>query len=361
MAALLSADFERRHPGGACIAAAFEVEGPGVTVLFGPSGSGKSTVLRVLAGLERPDRGAVRFAGATWSDAATGAFVPPHRRPVGMLFQDYALFPHLSAAGNLAFGLPDEPAPARRERVAGMLRWLGLEDLGRRRPHQLSGGEQQRLALGRALVRRPGLLLLDEPLSALDRPAQERLRGELRGRLQELGIPALLVTHDRNEALALGDRILVMLGGRIRQVGPPAEVFSRPADAELARLLGTGTVAKVRVLGREHGLLRVAAGPTELLAPDPGGLGAHAYACIRGEGVALELEAPAQAATRNRLAARVVGLEPQDGLVRVHLDCGFPLEALLTAWACEDLALKPGDAVLALVKATAIHLVPAPG
>jgi len=360
MAPLLSVDFEQRHPDGARIAATFEVDDPGVTVLFGPSGSGKSTVLRVLAGLERPERGSVRFGGNTWSDASSGAFLPPHRRPVGMLFQDYALFPHLDAAGNLGFGLPEESSSVRRDHVAGMLRWLGLDGLERRRPHQLSGGEQQRLALGRALIRKPALLLLDEPLSALDRPTQEKLRGELRTRLRELYIPTILVTHDRNEALALGDRILVMLDGRIRQDGAPAEVFSRPADAELARLMGTGTVAKVRVIGHEHGLLKVKAGETELLAPDPGGLGTHAYACIRGEGVALELEAPAQAATRNRLPARVVGLDVQDGLVRVHLDCGFPLEALLTAWACEDLALKTGDSVLALVKATAIHLVPAP-
>ena len=360
MAPLLTADFEKRHPDGARIAASFDLDSRGVTVLFGPSGSGKSTVLRVLAGLERPERGTVRFAGATWSDTASGVFLPPHLRPVGMLFQDYALFPHLSAGENLAFGLSEATPSVRRERVAGVLRWLGLEGLERRRPHQLSGGEQQRLALGRALIRQPALLLLDEPLSALDRPTQEKLRGELRVRLKELAIPTILVTHDRNEALALGDRILVMFEGRIRQRGAPAEVFSRPADAELARLLGTGTVAKVRVVGHEHGLLKVMAGGTALLAPDPGSLGTHAYACIRGEGVALEREAPALAATRNRLPARVLGLEVQDALVRVHLDCGFPLEALLTAWACEDLALKPGDSVVALVKATAIHLVPAP-
>jgi len=137
-------------------------------------------------------------------------------------------------------------------------------------------------------------------------------------------------------------------------------VFSRPADAEAARLLGFGTVVRARILGQAHGLLRVQAGRAELLAPDPGGLDTWVYACIRGEGVALERSEPGQAAARNRLAAQVTGLEPAGSLVRVHLDAGFPLEALVTAWACEDLGLAAGERLHALVKATAIHLVPAP-
>lgn len=360
MAPLLTADFERRFPGGATVAAALELDGSGVTVLFGPSGAGKSTVLRVLAGLERPDRGFVRAAGETWSDAGSGVFRPPSRRSVGMLFQDFALFPHLTVEKNLAFGLARRPRLEQRARTAQMAAWLGLEGLERRLPGELSGGQQQRLALGRALAPSPGLLLLDEPLSSLDAPTREALRRDLRRHLREAAVPALLVTHDRDEALALGDRVALMLEGRIHQQGPPAEVFSRPADAEAARLLGFGTVVKARVVGQAHGLLRIQAGGTELLAPDPGGIGAAVYACIRGEGVALEREDPPHAATRNRLRATVTGLEPAGALVRVHLDAGFPLEALLTSWACEDLALRTGETVLALVKATAVHLVAAP-
>ncbi|MBI4914093.1 MAG: molybdenum ABC transporter ATP-binding protein [Acidobacteria bacterium] len=359
MAPFLTADVAQSYPTGPSVEVRMELPGEGVTVLFGPSGSGKTTVLRVLAGLERPGRGRIQFDGVPWVDTAAGIFVPPHRRPVGLLFQDFALFPHLTVAGNLAFGLRDLTPAERRRRVGECAAWVGLAGLEERLPAHLSGGQQQRLALGRALVRRPRLLLLDEPLSALDGPAREELRRDLGRLLKDAGIPALLVTHDRDEALALGDRLLLMAGGRIRQEGSPAEVFSRPGDAELARVLGVGTVVKVRVLGPEHGLLRVRAGRAELLAPDPGGLGSEAYACIRGEGVALERAEPEGAATRNRLPARVAALERMDGLVRVHLECGFPLEALLSAWSCEDLALRPGDEVLALVKATAVHLVPA--
>jgi molybdate transport system ATP-binding protein len=360
VAPVLTADFEQRFPGGAEVAAAIEVAGPGITVLFGPSGAGKSTVLRVLAGLERPRRGWVRFGGETWSDAGRGVFLPPARRSVGMLFQDFALFPHLTVEENLGYGLARRPRAERRTRVKELAAWLGLEELLQRHPAALSGGQQQRLALGRALAPWPKLLLLDEPLSSLDVPTRESLRRELGRRLREAAVPAVLVTHDRDEALALGDRVALMLDGRIHQEGPPAEVFSRPADADAARILGFGTVVKARLAGHEHGLLRIRAGSAELLAPDPGGLGTTVYACIRGEGVALEREDPAHAATRNRLRATVAALEPAGALVRVHLDAGFPLQALLTAWACEDLGLRPGDSLHALVKATAVHLVPAP-
>lgn len=359
MAPLLNADFTRSFPGGAEVSIAMSIDGPGVTVLFGASGAGKSTVLRVLAGLERPDCGHLRFDGETWCDG-TGAFVPPPERGVGMVFQDLALFPHLSVEANLGYGIAHWPGDARRARVRELSAWLGMADLLHRHPGQLSGGQQQRLALGRALAPRPRLLLLDEPLSSLDGPTRAMLRRELGQRLREAGVPALLVTHDRDEALALADRIVLMANGRVVQDGMPADVFGRPVDAEAARLVGVGTVVKVRVLGSAHGLLRIQAGTAELRAIDPGGLGEDAYACIRGEAVALEREAPAHPAARNRLPAVVDGLEPAGALMRVHLDAGFPLEALLTAWACEDLDLRPGECVHAIVKATAVHLVPAP-
>ena len=358
---VLKAAFEHRFPGGAALRAELDLplRGGSVSVLFGPSGSGKTTVLRILAGLERPQAGRITFDGEVWFDGAAGRHVPPWKRSVGLLFQDYALFPHLSVAKNLAYGL-DGLAPAeRRQRVGAMLDLLGLAGLEARLPGQLSGGQQQRVALGRALVRRPRLLLLDEPLSALDRPTQETLRRELGGWLRQLGTPALLVTHDRTEALTLGDRLLLMHEGRVRQDGTPTEVFARPSEPELAGLLGIGTVARGAILGREHGLVRVAAGTSELWAPDPGGLETSAYACIRGEGVNVERESTSLQSARNRLPARVLSLEAQGALVRLHLDAGFPLEALVTAWACEDLGIAPGMALTAIVKATAIHLIPA--
>ena len=362
MVALLSAAFAHAYPGGARVEAAFDLplDRAHTTVLFGPSGSGKSTVLRILAGLERPAAGRIALDGETWMDAARGRHLPPWKRPVGFLFQDYALFPHLDAEANAAFGLEGLEVAERRRRVGEAFDLLGLAGLAGRRPAQLSGGQQQRVALARALVRRPRILLLDEPLSALDRPTQEALRRDLGRWLREAALPALLVTHDRTEALTLGDHLLLLHEGRLRQTGRPAEVFSHPADPDLAPLIGMGTVTPVRVLGREHGLVRVAAGAAELWAPDPGNLGAEAFACIRGEGVGLEREGGAPRSARNRLPGRIVSMAHEGALVRIQLDCGFPLEALATAWACEDLGLHPGDPVAASLKATAIHLIPAP-
>ena len=213
-------------------------------------------------------------------------------------------------------------------------------------------------SLARALAPRPRLLLLDEPFASLDRPAAEQLRHGLRHVLQALAMPAILVTHDRDEALSLGDHLLLMREGRIRQAGTPGEVFARPDSREAAELLGFGTMVRARVEGHTEGLLRLAAGSAELFAIDPGGAFREAYACIRGEGVSLERHGSATVTQRNRLAGTVAAIQPLGPLVRVRVDCGFPLEALITTWACEDLALAPGDPVHALIKATAVVVIP---
>ena len=360
MGPLLSCDAERHYPGGVRVAAQVEIPAPGfsVTVLFGPSGSGKSTVLRLLAGLEPADAGRITFGDRVWADAGRGTFLPPQARHVGFLAQGYALFPHLSVAANLAFGLRDLPAPARRERVAELVALLDLRGLAHRRPAQLSGGQQQRVALGRALARRPSLLLLDEPLSALDRAAQLRLRRELRDLLRRLDLPTVLVTHDRAEALQLGDRIVVMEEGRICQAGAIQQVFDRPTEAGVARILGVETVVLGDVVDRREGLVTLAVGEARLLASDPGSLGPRAYACIRGEDVTVERGEPGPSTARNRLRGHLRALHPDGALVRLTLDCGFPLESLVTRRACEDLGLKEGEAVTALLKASAIHLIP---
>jgi molybdate transport system ATP-binding protein len=209
-----------------------------VTVLFGPSGAGKTTLLRALAGLERPDAGRIAFGEETWFDAARGIDLPPQARKVGLLFQEYALFPHLSVAGNVGFGLAGRPREERRARIEELAASFGIADLLARRPAELSGGQRQRVALARALAPCPRLLLLDEPLSALDSPTREALREELRSLLDRSGVPAVVVTHDRAEALALGHRLAVLVDGVIRQVGPVERVFAAPADAEVARVVG---------------------------------------------------------------------------------------------------------------------------
>ncbi len=357
----LTFDFERRFPRGPTIRARalIPLDGGLVTVLFGPSGSGKTTVLRALAGLDTPDAGTIAHDGETWLDRARGVAVPPQRRRVGLLFQEYALFPHLDVAGNVAYGLHALPRAAREARVREVAARLRIEpSLLERRPAQLSGGQRQRVALARALAPSPRLLLLDEPLSALDAPSREELRGELRRALDAAGVPAILVTHDRVEALALGDRMMVMVEGAVRQVGPVHEVFSTPADVEIARVVGTENVVPVTLARRADGLAVVRAGPVELVGIDPGGLAQDAYACIRAEEIVLE-EAPGAPSSAQNLLAGVVSQRSEEGpLVRIRLDCGIPLVALVTRPSAERLGLVPGRRVAALVKAQAVKLVP---
>ena len=358
----LQAQAERRFPGGATVEARFEIPRPGfsVTVLFGPSGSGKTTALRLLAGLERADRGAIRVEGVPWSDAGRGLHRPPQARNLGFLPQAYHLFPHLSVAANLGYGLSALAPGERAERVEALLALLDLKDLRQRHPGELSGGQQQRVALGRALARRPRLLLLDEPLSALDRPSQLRLRKELRELLRGLDIPTVLVTHDRAEALQLGDRLVVMDQGRVCQSGDIQQVFDRPTDPAVARILGVETVVRGQVESVSEGMAAVAVGPARILAADPGSLGRQAFVCIRGEDVAVERGGgPGAGSTaRNRLPAHITSLHPEGSLVRIALDAGFPLESLVTRQACSDLGLAEGDRVCAILKAAAIHLIP---
>ena len=364
MTARISAEVRRSFPGGAGIRAVLdEPLAPGqVLVLFGPSGSGKTTLLRAVAGLDRPDAGAISFDGETWFDAASGVFVPPQRRRAGFLFQDFALFPHLSVEENVAYGLGRLAREERKGRVLEAARLLRVEPLLGRRISMLSGGERQRVALARALAPRPRLLLLDEPLSALDGPTREELRGELRALLHHLGIPSILVTHDRVEALALGDRLAVLVDGVVRQSGPVEEVFGAPSDTAVARVVGTENVLPVRVAGSEGGLVIVEAGPgaglVRLLAVDPGHLPAEAFACIRAEEVILEAAPGAATSARNHLRGVVTSMVNEGPLVRVTLDCGVRLVALVTRPGAEQLGLAPGLTVAALLKAQAVRLVP---
>lgn len=358
----INASFVKRFASGAEIRVeALRTAGKAViTVLIGASGAGKTTVLRCLAGLERPDEGTIRFGEETWSDARQGAFLPPRERRAGFVPQDYALFPHLSVARNIAYGLADLAAQERRMRVKETIGWLGLEGLEQRLPRELSGGQQQRVALARAVARRPRLLLLDEPLSSLDVPARVRLRGELRGLLMRFGIPTLLVTHDRTEALALGDELAVMDAGKVVQQGSVQEVFSRPANLTVAGVVGVETVQAAKIVAVADGLATLSVGARKLTALAlalPVGA-SEVYLCIRAEDVVLVKGQAVQSSPRNCLPAVVRRLVPEGPVVRIELDCGFDLLAMLTKQACEELALKENDQVWALVKAPQIHLIP---
>lgn len=210
--------------------------------LLGPSGCGKTTLMRLLAGFETPDEGRILL------DGQDIAGLPPHRRPVHMMFQSYALFPHLTVAGNIAYGLRGLPKAEAADRVAEMLALVKLERLAARKPHQLSGGQQQRVALARALAPRPRILLLDEPLGALDRKLREETQGELVALQRRLGLTFVVVTHDQDEALAMADRLAVMQAGHVAQIGAPREVYERPATRAVAEFLG-----EVNVLAHPDG------------------------------------------------------------------------------------------------------------
>lgn len=346
----------RRHVVDAALS--LPLDGPPVTALFGPSGAGKTTVLRALAGLDR-SAGHIRFGNQTWDDDRV--FVPARSRRVGYLFQDHALFPHLSVRGNVAYGLRALPRTERAGRVEQALDAAGAAHLTAREIGQLSGGEAQRVALARALAPRPRLLLLDEPLSALDTPTRLRLRTELRGILEHQRIPTIVVTHDRAEALALADRIAVLIDGSIRQVGAAQEVFERPATADVARVVGVETAVPGTVTGTVDGLAVVQIDGHTLYAVADAVVGAghrQVVVCIRAEDVALQrIETQAVSSPRNQLPATVTSLSDEGPLTRVDLDAGFHLTAYVTRPSVQQLGLTPGADVCAVIKAPAVHLI----
>ena len=357
MAGRLTASFRRQYTPTVAINADLELHaGDGrIMVLFGPSGSGKTTILRCLAGLDRPQQGFIRFDAETWFDAAAGIHVPPQRRRLGYVSQEYGVFPHLTVEQNIRFGMPSDAAPT--DRIASILKAVHLDGMANRLPSQLSGGERQRVALARVLARNPRLILLDEPLAALDLPLRDPMRRELREFLRSIDVPSVIVTHDRVDALTIGDRMAVLSGGKIRQVGTVQDVFSRPADLAVAASVGVETVVPGEVVGSRDGLLTVRVGAATVRASQADVSSGPVFVCIRAEDVMVEKTTHGGMSARNHWTGRVTAVQQEGAVVRVTLDCGFPLSALLTRPAYEELLAVPGAEVTALVKATAIHVI----
>jgi putrescine transport system ATP-binding protein len=272
--------------------------------LVGASGCGKTTLLRMLAGFTEPSGGRILIDGVEMSA------VPPHERPVNMMFQSYALFPHMTVESNVGYGLRRLPLDkeSRRQRVQEALDMVQLGALGQRRPHQLSGGQRQRVALARALIRRPKLLLLDEPLSALDKKLREQTQFELMDLQHQVGITFIVVTHDQDEAMALASRIAVMDRGQVMQVGTPAEIYEFPRSRFVADFVGTTNLFEGTVSSCEPGLVTVRCAETggELLVDDAGSFkaGQHVWVALRPEKVRLAKE-PLSGARVNQLRGTV--------------------------------------------------------
>jgi molybdate transport system ATP-binding protein len=328
-----------------------------VSVVFGPSGSGKTSLLDLVAGLRSASSAFIQAGEHILTDTKSGRFVPPRRRGIGYVPQDLALFPHLPVRQNLAYGL--KPASEKRFAFDHIVELLELAPLLDRRIQQLSGGEGQRVALGRALLASPRLLLLDEPLAKLDMALKRKILPYLSRIRDEFRIPILYVTHDRFETLSLAGDVIVLAKGRISQQGPVQEVFRRPATLDVAGILTIETVIPGRIINTAGELLVVEVGRSQLAAIaselPPGTR--EVYVCIHADDVVLMKGAPSQSSPRNHLPAKIEAIHQEGPLLRVELDCGFPLTALLTHQAREEMGLAAGDAVTALVKAPSVHLI----
>ena len=320
--------------------------GSETVALVGPSGAGKSSVLRAVAGLLSPDEGRIALGGTVWLDTAAGVDVPPESRSVGLVFQEYALFPHLSVRANVAFGA------TRSELVEEVLERLRIAELADERPGRLSGGERQRVALARAIARQPRVLLLDEPLSALDAHTRDAVRGELRDLLAALRLPTILVTHDFEDAASLADRVGVIAAGRLLQIGTASDLVSTPADPFVARFTGATLLHGVAEAGAD-GLTRVALD-----------LGGTAWTTDAGHGrVAVAVHpwevtvarSPPEDSMLNHITAPIDSIVTIGNRVRVRVG---PLAGEITSGSAERLALREGDVVVASFKATAARLIP---
>jgi molybdate transport system ATP-binding protein len=324
-----------------------------LVVLLGPNGAGKTTLLRALAGLVEPERGRVVLDGVVLEDTRTRARVATEQRPIGFVFQDYLLFPHLSALENVAFGLRARGVPRAeaRHRAAAWLQRVGLAEHGGSRPRALSGGQAQRVALARAMVGDPRLLLLDEPLAALDAASRSEVRRDLRRHLRSFDGTRMLVTHDPLEAMALADRLVVLEDGKVTQTGTAAQVSARPRSRYVAELVGVN-LFRGQAAGHD---IRLAGGGTLVAAGDHHG---EVFASVHPHAVALHRRAP-EGTPRNVWAGTVETLDIVADRVRVRVTGTVPIVAEVTPAAVGELRLADGGPVWASVKATEVTVYPA--
>ncbi|MFZ0542456.1 MAG: ATP-binding cassette domain-containing protein [Candidatus Sulfotelmatobacter sp.] len=341
----------------------------GFTILFGPSGSGKTTLLDCVAGLASPDAGRIVVGERILFDALSRVSIPVAKRGVGYVLQDLALFPHLTVEQNTEYGLAHLPRSIRRERAAAMLQEFHIEYLRQQRPGEISGGERQRAALARALVTDPCVLLLDEPLAALDSPTKSKIIDDLRRWNQAHRIPILYVTHAREELLALGERVLVMEEGRIIAQGAPHEVLGAPLQETVAQLAGFENIfdATVESVHEDRGtmLCRITTSSspghenrsvlleTPLIRAEPG---SELRVGIRAGDILLAIVKPVGLSARNVLAGRLVSVQRRDMIISARVDCGVEMEVHMTLAARDSLDLAERREVWLVVKTHSCHL-----
>lgn len=335
---------------------------PGFTILFGPSGAGKTTLLDCLAGLTRPDAGRIAVGSRVLFDCQID--VPAQNRQMGYVFQDLALFPHLTAEENVEYGLNGMNAAERRRRGAAMLESLHIAHLRTRKPGKISGGERQRVALARALVTDPVLLLLDEPLAALDAATKSKIVDDLRAWNQAHRIPILYVTHSREEVFALGERVLLLEQGRIVADGTPHEVMTAPRQETVAQLAGFENIyeAVVVLSNEDRGTMtcRLAGSEVELETPlVRADVGSSLRVGIRAGDILLATVRPQGLSARNVVAGQIVSLAQRDVIIVVRVNCGVEMEVHLTLAARDALHLQPGTEVWLVVKTHSCHLMAA--
>ncbi len=333
---------------------------PGITILFGASGAGKTTVLQCLSGLLPPDRGRIAVGERLWFDSE--ARLDLHRREVGYVFQDLALFPHMTVDANVRYGLHGLDRAEQLERSRAILERFHIAHLRDRLPRRISGGERQRVALARALVTEPRLLLLDEPLSALDAAVKGRILDDLRAWNAAHDIPVLYVTHSREEVFALGERVVVLEGGRILAQGTPHEVLEAPRHETVAQLAGFENLfdAEVLSLHERQGTMtcRLAGSAVTLEAPLARvSEGAPVRLAIRAGDILLAAAEPLLLSARNVLRGTLRRLAQQDVAITAEVDCGALFQAKLTPGARDALALAPGREVWLVIKTHSCHLV----
>jgi molybdate transport system ATP-binding protein len=331
----------------------------GVTVLFGASGAGKTSILRAIAGITAPDKGKISLGDKAYFDSAAGIDLPIQQRRVGYVFQNHSLFPHMTAEENALYGAKPSARASTRDRVRELFSMLAVEKTAARFPHELSGGEQQRVALARALASDPLIMLLDEPLSAVDEATRSRLLREISDVQRQSAIPFLYVTHNHNEAVRLGDKMLVIDEGRILQEGTPVEIFNAPRSLPVARIVGTENVFMCTVLNHkvEDGITSLMAGSCRIEAPYNGyAPGTRVSVGIRSEDIIISCEQLLQTSARNVLEGTIKNMLVETANAELIVFCGTDFKVSITPATVKALDLKVGKKVFLLIKARAIHL-----